>query len=428
MASTKKWTIMVYMAGDNGKVFHDGKSLMADLQAAGWSDLAEMAKVGSTDQINIIAQYDTLDNQSFTPRFYLDQSSPTGKLLDRIPPVDTGDPKNLTDFVVWGVNNYPAEQYALILWNHGTGWKEDDIYAKYCERVERARCYGEMRAGGKAEKLLQQSLFLSTAGEIMSIEDDDLRGICYDDSSMSFLDNQALESALKNAQEVTGCHLAILGMDACLMGMIEVAYQIQDVADFMVASQEVEPADGWPYERILKTLTINPDMSSRDLSRIIVKEFGEYYKGMYRDGGGRKTQSAVDTKRVQAISDKINVLVKHIQNNFNSDRMLRFAIEYARNHAQTFQDTDYLDLKHLLEILKDEHGPDNDLCRLIDNILVEFTSPGEELIVANFHGAFSPHANGISIYFPPRLYSQYYEKQRFVSSGWNGLIRKVLQL
>src|SRR5215208_672803 len=107
---TRKWTFMVYMAGDNGKFFSHEGQLMPDLQQAGWDDLAEMAGVGSTSEVNILAQYDTLGNQQYTPRFYLDQSSQYGQLIDRLSPINTGEPKNLTDFIVWGIKNYPAEK------------------------------------------------------------------------------------------------------------------------------------------------------------------------------------------------------------------------------------------------------------------------------------------------------------------------------
>jgi len=87
-----EWTFMVYMAGDNGKVFADGKRLMDDLEQYGWNNLAEMAAVGSTDKVAIVAQYDTL-NANGTSRFYIDTSSRTGQLIATLPPVNTGDPK-----------------------------------------------------------------------------------------------------------------------------------------------------------------------------------------------------------------------------------------------------------------------------------------------------------------------------------------------
>jgi len=191
---------------------------------------------------------------------------------------------------VWGITKYPAQKYALILWNHGTGWKEDDIYARYRERVEKSFKGGEIRAGGKGEQI-KKALFLPTVADIMSIDDDEIRGICYDDSSMDFLDNAKLAQAFADAEKLTKRKLAVIGMDACLMSTIEVAYQIRDYADYMVGSQEIEQAYGWPYKNILEKLVATPEMSSLDLSQLIVEQFGKYYTGTTRGGGGKNTQS-----------------------------------------------------------------------------------------------------------------------------------------
>ena len=112
---THKWTIMIYMAGDNGRIFDDDKRLMPPLQLQGWQDLAEMAGVKTSPAVATVVQFDSLRRaRQYTARYYIDQSSPTGRLVEKIDPVNTGDPRNLTDFIVWGMQNYPAEKYALI--------------------------------------------------------------------------------------------------------------------------------------------------------------------------------------------------------------------------------------------------------------------------------------------------------------------------
>ena len=66
---------MVYMAGDNGAMF-EGKRLFADLQAAGWNNIAEMSQVGSTSEVGVVVQYDTMDQKQFTPLLYIDGKDP----------------------------------------------------------------------------------------------------------------------------------------------------------------------------------------------------------------------------------------------------------------------------------------------------------------------------------------------------------------
>jgi hypothetical protein len=292
---SRQWTFMVYMAGDNGRVFPDGRQLMADLQAYGWNDLQKMPAVGSTEQLAIVAQYDSLDRRDATPRFYIDGQTQYGTLVDQIPPVNTGDPRCLTDFIVWGMTHYPADHYALILWNHGSGWKDEDIYARY-RTAEPAIRSAELTRGLR-RGALRSTLFISTAGQIMSMQDSRDRAICYDDSSMDFLDTGELAMALRSAQQQTGRRLAVLGMDACLMSMVEVAYEVHECADVLVSSQEVAPATGWPYTEILRTLADNPLLSPHDLGALITQEYAAYYRRIMRGWEGARNPSATHQSR-----------------------------------------------------------------------------------------------------------------------------------
>jgi hypothetical protein len=424
---TRKWTFMVYMAGDNGKLFSDAGQLMPDLQQAGWDDLAEMAGVGSTPDVTILAQYDTLDNQQYTPRFYLDQSSQQGQLIGRLSPINTGEPKNLTDFIVWGIKNYPAEKYALVLWNHGTGWKEDDIYARYRESLENQDQGDDFRSATQKSSVLKRSLFTSTAEKIMGVAEKDIRAICYDDTSMAYLDNAALANALQDAENMTNTRLDLLGMDACLMGMIEVAYQVRSFAKIMVASQEVEDADGWPYKDILEMLINSPKMDAEQLGHCIVNSFGLKYENQSSNRRRTDTLSAVRLGQISNIFDDIQALSLKVTDLIDTDIYIENVISRIRRNVAYFKDDDSVDLRHLFEILQASYaGSDQGIIPLANRIVkrLELNGP-ESIIVANYHGIDSPNANGLSIYFPARRYSPFYDKQEFINSGWNQLVRKV---
>jgi hypothetical protein len=421
----RDWTFMVYMAGDNGKIFDGNKRLMHDLQAYGWRDLVEMSEVGSTERVAIVAQYDTLDNQQFTPRFFIDGIKPSGRLVDSIRAVNTGDPKNLTDFIAWGAKNYPAHRYALVLWNHGTGWKEDDIYASYREQIDGAQSRGETRAGSRGEKM-RSALFLSTAGEIMSIKDEETRGICYDDSSMDFLDNQKLVEALTEAEAEIGQPLSLLGMDACLMSMVEVGYQVRNCAEVMVGSQENEPGEGWPYTTVLGALVEHPDMTAQDLGKHIVQAYGDYYMGMSRSGGGTVTQSAIDLRQMEGIGQRLGQLAGLLTRRYDEDFLLERSIGRVLQDVQRFRgDRDYIDLSHFLQLLDQEYHDIGQVPEAVREVQGVLAGQAEQApVIANFHGMSRPNANGLSVYFPLSGCSVYYDDLPFASLGWQNLIRK----
>src|SRR3990172_3246671 len=116
------WTILIYLAGDN------------NLDNAALDDRGEMKAVGSTPEVAVVAQIDRSGDDG-AQRYLVTPG--TGELdglaADRVatlPEVNTGDPVALLEFVRWGMATYPADHVALILWNHGAGWKDDDIYRR----------------------------------------------------------------------------------------------------------------------------------------------------------------------------------------------------------------------------------------------------------------------------------------------------------
>lgn len=261
----RNWTLMVYLAGDN------------NLDSAGVADLKEMKTVGSTDRIAVLAQFDRAGGRGETVRYCLNSGTPLDKdAVQRLGETNMGDPKVLEDFVTWGVTNYPAEHYLLVLWNHGAGWDDANIYqgdvfsgaAPPVSRKSRPIVTRGAAAGARVLPLAQaragirrtrRALFSTTVEAAVK-----QRGIAYDDQAQDFLDNIELKRVMTRIKRKLRRKIDILGMDACLMSMAEVAYQLRDVADYSVASEESEPGDGWPYDRILKALAAKPTMTPED--------------------------------------------------------------------------------------------------------------------------------------------------------------------
>src|SRR5262245_66613030 len=99
----KAWTVLVYLAGDN------------NLDSAGVVDLGEMKKVGSTDHLNIVAQFDRSTGKGATRRFLLRKRSGLEKdVVGSLGETDMGDPKALQDFLGWCAETYPAYHYIVV--------------------------------------------------------------------------------------------------------------------------------------------------------------------------------------------------------------------------------------------------------------------------------------------------------------------------
>ena len=182
----REWTFMVYLAGDNS------------LEDFGRADLMEMKEVGSTGDLAIVAQFDRMQgagtSQGATRRYYVKQ----GSTLEEddvgidLGETNTGDPRDLVAFISWAMNAYPAKRYALVLWNHGIGWKEDDVY-RIAESSNTVRV-SSSRLGPLVNGLVSRTgrpvLFASTVNSVLA------RGIAYDDTSSDFLDNSEMKRAI----------------------------------------------------------------------------------------------------------------------------------------------------------------------------------------------------------------------------------------
>ncbi len=167
----------------------------------------------------------------------VDVKSDVTEKTDNVP---MSNPESLREFLDWGIKNYPARHYMVVIQGHGSG------------------------PGG----------ILSDKDGVMSIPD--------------------LEKTMKKSQENTGVKPDILVLDACLMGSAEVAYQLKDTADIMVASQEIESGYTIPVGRIAASLKDSPCMSSMEFAKKIV----EYCKDNY-ELNFTPTMSAIDLKEMK---------------------------------------------------------------------------------------------------------------------------------
>lgn len=426
--SRRRWTIMVFMAGDNGKLFDSpgGKRLLlTPMERAGRGDLAEMESVGSNDDVAVLAQFDTLSGDGGCSRIFVRPGGAESQ-VEPIAEQNTGDPCSLRDFIVWGVRRCPADRYAVVLWNHGAGWKDDDIYA-FARRgsVDVKAGQSELRSSGEGGRLAA-ALFLTSALRVVGLESADDRAICYDDSSMDFLDNVELQRAFREAQAQTGRTIDLIGMDACLMSMVEVVYQLRDHAQCVVASQEVEPLAGWPYAEILRGLARDPAIGPGELAQLIVRAYVRSLDDGTRGGGMRVTQSAIRVAGIEPLARAIGEVAAALTRlRADDDLYARRAFDRASQRALRFADADYVDLYDFLSILRDEYdGRDAGLQGGLERALGLLDAQGAQaLIAANaVAGDRLERARGLSIYLPQGGCSQFYATLDFAAHGWGELI------
>ncbi len=420
----KQWTVMVYLAGDN------------NLDAAGVADLGEMKKVGSNDDINVVAQFDRRGKGIGTARYYL-RAGTTLKadmIGASLGETDDGDPKALENFIGWAMKAYPARRYLIVLWNHGNGWDDTDVYAGERSRFTLARrgavvVKPKLRAiakvpladaGRMLARPMRRAFFVTSPQKALvqgATSGAKMRGILYDDNAKDFLDNVEMKHVFASVSKSLKRKIDIVGMDACLMSMAEVAYQIRDSAAFLVGSEQTEPGEGWPYSDVLAALAKKPTIAPADLARTIVKK----YLASYAANAG-VTQAACDLSQAPKLFAAVSALGRALSAGLGNERTLA-AIMRVRAQVQSYETADNVDLCDLCGLLSRALGNASPIGRACRKVLATVSAVGGVVIEAGSKGKDVANSNGLAIYFPTGAVSPLYANLDFAKkSGWSRFI------
>ncbi len=397
----KAWTVLVYQAADN------------DLEEALIKDFNEMERLGSGTNINIVVQldrspqFDTSNgNWTTTRRYYVtrdpEESFPPNfstrpnhtirsYLISDLGKKNMGDPNVLRDFLIWGIQNFPADRYFVILSDHGAGVRPF-----------------------RGLSLLP------------------FRGMMFSDTLNDYLSEDETKQAFAAAIQVLGRPFDIVGLDASEMSEIEIAYQLRNACHYLIASQLSEPNDGYPYDRFLWELYQNPSIDIGEFLRRFVQHYiTSYQPGQPTNGAGSAVTISVYNQSVipsyvQSVDNLAQVLVRKISQFGN-------VLLNLRRQTQSFSETIYRDLYHYSLLLKqnindseisqatqalmDLHGPGANKA-----LLYEAHASGYDLDVSN--------AYGIAIYFPePSQFDErYLNSNDFARTTRWGNFVKALQV
>jgi hypothetical protein len=382
----REWTILVYMNGDN------------DLEASAIDDINEMEMVDSSALVSIVVQVDRIPgydnsngNWTDTRRYYITNDSDPNTInsirLDTLPPLgelNMGDPQTLVDFVNWGISNYPAAHYAVVVWDHGNGWYKKPF----------------------GEGLYEDDILLKG----MSFDDTDSANIGVSDGEW--------ESAISTIRDSLGRKIDLVGFDACLMQMWEVMDITDEYADYMVGPEQTENGDGWCYDQFLSALVANPTMSSEELGMEIVDAAV--------DGDNQNTQSCVGLAQVPTLTTAVdnfaNELLVAIEDTANETIINNIRTQLT-TLGHEFYYSSHIDLYDFSNMINNETTLPSNLRTAAFDVMSAITNA----VTWNRTKPAYTWANGIAVYYPadPSDYDERYDNLPVASNTlWDDFIRR----
>ena len=368
---TTTWTVLAYINGDTCDII-EGPSLVP---------VMEFEQVGSTDDVNVVVQRDLCQVEPTTvQRLYVKQGEGNSEIVQDLGEQDMGDYEVFMDFIRWGTENYPADKYILYFYGHGSGW------------------YVRDREWEEPEATARQ------AGAFIYDYNGD------DENYPTTMDIHQLRYVL----EKTAFHPEIVIFGPCMMGTIEVAYELKDVADILIASEETTKYFGGNiYAETLQMLVDDTDMSEQELASVFVQK---YVASLERMGEGENfwaTLAAIDLSKVDALAESLDTFGLELAG---------VADETVENiwDTQNFSTAYYRDIYHFSSIMDTESG--NTVKADIQNAIISFDKHGEGV----------QNANGLSIYLTPSPGGSYwagYGKLRFSqdTQGWMNYLSKLAE-
>ena len=316
--------------------------------AAATADIDEMIQSNVGDDVKVVLETGGTSywrNNVMDPgkiqRF--EYSGTTLNEVDEQDQADMGDPSTLASFLQYCKTNYPADHTMLVLWDHGGG---------------------------------------SVAGTCFDENYD------YDSLTLSELD-QALGSAYGGTDK-----LDVVGMDACLMATLDNANIMKKYANYLVASEEVEPGNGWYYTPWLNALGSDPSMSDADLCKQICDSF---VTGCQDTGTADSvTMSVTDLSKVDALVSSVNSMGKEVLTSAaaNSKVVGQFgrSAKASVNFGGNTSSTGYADMVDLGDLVKNAES----LIPTTDQAVLDAL---DQAVVYKVAGKYRQQASGLSTYY-----------------------------
>ena len=365
-----KWTILAYYDGNcDLDISRNGNSWVV-------AEAQEAEEVGSTDDVQMIAMVGSVRLGGQCKYYRIEKhenempDSLKSTVLEELGTKAMSNPTVLTDFIKYAIDKYPAEHYMLMIKNHGGGWK--------------GACLDQQNGGGAMMTMPQIRQALQAVGDTFRFD--------------------------------------VITFDACLMGMCEVAYELRDRADYLVASQFVTYAGTYGSAEWLGYLTANDTASGLTLAKKVVTSC----MNANIAHGFTGQQAVIDLSQMQALASKVatfGIELVTASGSYSGEILDAF----VHTNSTELDDRANCDLLEFCNLVRQEQG-----LKTIPQIMTATTDVINALSAAvpmTMTNAVGLSRGGLCIYIPYQ--AQMFDSANYVqcewrSTNWHSFISQLI--
>ena len=244
----RRWTVLIYMVADDPQ-----GGQMLDQRAIKEMDQITKAALSIVrkDYVRVAMQIDFRTLPGVWRRVI-------GESTFVRPESNAADPATLYGFFDWAASECPAEHYLLIFWGHSLG------------------PFG----------LFGDSDQFDYTAQTLTLEE--------------------LRDALTAAKRSLQKPVDLIAFKDCFMANLEIAYELNGLANYLLASPGLVPVEGWPYEGIFNDLS---DDGALKAAERILKTLGKYYKGPGKDPHPEVPYSLLSTEGAVPVVNALSALL-----------------------------------------------------------------------------------------------------------------------
>ncbi len=365
------WSFLVYMSADN------------NLEASAIEDMLEMESSNlNTGAVSVFVLMDR------SPSYDTSDSNWSGTRLFKLTTGRAENSKNLiseeiecsdlnlspgvsveldmsSSYVLEGVLNfimekYPAENYGLIMWGHGTGWRNENSDAEI---------FSDKAAGYK--------------------------GFAFDETSGTYMTLKQLREGLERG--LGGEKLAFLGFDTCFGATFEVMYELKDCCEYAAGAEGLLMSSGWNYKLLFNAFNNSVSYTGEDFGNILLNQFQSWYES---SNGASFSLVKMDSMSdfFLAFDQMMLSFADNIQTRTTRDEVMGLIYSNTNSKTEKYtygsENSDvYIDVNSIAEVLEEAFSTNEEICTCIS----EYRKKKDEAIIGSWHS--NGTEGSLSIYF-----------------------------